>query len=86
MALLAPRKRKGQTGETLPPVPALDDRIIRLDEVMHRAGIKRATIYKHIADGRFPAPRKIGSASGWKLSEINAWVSGTWTPAQEASK
>lgn len=86
MALLKPRKHKGQTGAAMPTISASEERIIRLADVIDRVGIKRAMIYKLIALDKFPTQRKIGRASGWKLSEINAWVAGTWTPAKEASQ
>ena len=40
--------------------PALNaQRLIRLAEVATMLGIGRSTIYKHVADGKFPAPVKL---------------------------
>ena len=36
-------------------------RIIRRDEVSRLTGLARATIYKKVADGSFPAPIRLGS-------------------------
>ena len=33
----------------------------------------RSWIYKEIASGKFPAPIKIGRASAWDSSELDAW-------------
>ena len=36
-------------------------RIIRRDEVSRLTGLARATIYKKVADGSFPAPIRLGT-------------------------
>jgi prophage regulatory protein len=55
---------------TTPPV-----RILRLPEVSARIGLKRASIYQHIAAGTFPKQISLGvRAVGWLESEINAWL------------
>lgn len=55
------------------------DRILRKKEVVNRTGLAGATIYRQIAKGTFPKPRKLtgegGRAVGWLESEINAWIS-----------
>jgi prophage regulatory protein len=52
------------------------DRILRLPEVRDRCGgLHRATIYRKIGAGSFPAPVKLGQRSvGWYEADINAWV------------
>jgi len=56
------------------------DRFARLQEVESITGLKRSMIYKLIARGEFPKPRKLtssarsGGASGWRMSEIAGWV------------
>lgn len=37
----------------------------------------RSWLYKEIAAGRFPPPVKIGRASGWDTSAVDAWIEGT---------
>jgi prophage regulatory protein len=52
-------------------------RLIRLEEVKQRVGLSRASIYKRMADGRFPKSRSLGSRCAvWIESEIDEWVSG----------
>lgn len=53
-----------------------DARFLRLPEVEFLVGIKRSTIYRDIAAGKFPAPYELsGSRSvGWLSTEISAWI------------
>lgn len=47
------------------------DRILRLPEVLQTIGVGRTTLYKMIADGRFPAGIHISERiRGWRLSTI----------------
>lgn len=56
----------------------MTERLIRLPEVEHRVGVKKSAIYKWIKDGKFPAPRKLGTTcSVWPESAIDAWISQT---------
>jgi prophage regulatory protein len=49
--------------------------ILRLPEVMARVGLKRASIYLHVAAGTFPKQIALGiRAVGWLESEIDAWL------------
>lgn len=52
----------------------MSDRLLRLPEVEHRVGLKKACIYMRIKGGQFPRQVKLGSASRWRESEINAYV------------
>jgi prophage regulatory protein len=56
------------------PVELMGSRLLRLPEVEARVGLKKPTIYSHIKANRFPVQVKIGSASAWKESDINAYV------------
>lgn len=50
-------------------------RLIRLKEVMALSGLSRAGIYRHIQDGTFPTPVKIGGrASAWVSDEVQQWI------------
>lgn len=50
-------------------------RIIKLPEVMNRAGIRRSTVYKLIAKDQFPKPVSQGERSvGWVESEVDQWI------------
>ena len=61
-------------------------RILRRDEVSELTGLRRATIYKKVADGSFPTPIRLGARSvGWRLSDIDAWLQAPerrWDPSE----
>ena len=49
-------------------------KILRLPQVVEATGETRLTIYKHISDGEFPKPVKLGAKSvGWVEEEIAAY-------------
>ncbi len=49
-------------------------RFARMAAVVHMTGLCRATIYRMIADKRFPAQVRIGSrAVGWRWSDLESW-------------
>ncbi|WP_066794501.1 helix-turn-helix transcriptional regulator [Sphingomonas soli] len=51
------------------------DRILRLDAVLERTGLSRSTLYRRIADGRFPKQIAISTrCAGWRESAIAAWL------------
>ena len=60
-------------------------RIVRRDEVSKLTGLARATIYKKVSDGSFPAPIRLGARSvGWRLSEVVDWLQAPerrWDPS-----
>jgi predicted DNA-binding transcriptional regulator AlpA len=41
---------------------------------MARTGMSRSWLYGAIAQKRFPAPVKIGRASGWDAAAIDGWI------------
>lgn len=51
------------------------DRIVRVAEVARRTGLSRATLYRRIAAGQFPASVSLGGKSvGWRESELTKWI------------
>lgn len=53
---------------------AANDRYLRLPEVMRLTGLSRATIYRKIGDGSFPARVQISTnCVAWHESEVDAW-------------
>jgi prophage regulatory protein len=50
------------------------ERLLTLNQVMDKIGRKKTFIYAEINAGRFPAPVKLGRASSWVESEIDAWI------------
>lgn len=49
-------------------------RILRLPAVRQLIGLSRSSIYARIQAGTFPAPVKMGKASGWVEAEVQAWI------------
>ena len=50
-------------------------RFIKLKEVMNITGLARATVYKYIANDRFPKSVSLGErAVAWIESEIQDWM------------
>ena len=62
--------------EELCPAPASKpERFLRLHAVMERTGLARATLYRRIQAGAFPAQVKISArCSAWRESEVEAWM------------
>ena len=49
--------------------------VIRRSKLEERLGLSRSSIYKMMADGRFPRPIKLGRRSvGWRTAEIERWL------------
>jgi prophage regulatory protein len=47
----------------------------RLSTVKARTGLSRSTLYRRIAEGRFPSPVSLGGRSvGWLNTDIDAWI------------
>ena len=57
----------------LPAIPATE-KLLPLPEVESRSGFKSSFLYSLIKEGKFPAPVKIGTASRWRESEVQAWI------------
>ena len=52
------------------------DRIIRSKEIQEITGLSRTTIWRMERAGEFPDRVSLGVGSvGWKLNEVNSWVS-----------
>ena len=50
------------------------DPLLRRQEVEHQTGLSRTSIYRMMAEGTFPRPRRIGrQAVAWPASAIEAW-------------
>jgi len=54
----------------------MEERILRLKDVIRQTGLARSTIYAEIAKGNFPQQVKLtGSRSvGWHQSSILEWI------------
>lgn len=50
-------------------------KIIRLKEVTESTGLSRSSVYKFIAENRFPKSVSLGARSvGWIESEVQDWI------------
>lgn len=50
-------------------------KLIKLKAVMDCTGLARSTLYKFIAEGRFPKPVKLGARMvAWVKSEVQTWI------------
>lgn len=50
-------------------------KLIKLKTVMECTGLARSTVYKFIAEGRFPKPVKLGARMVvWVEGEIQQWI------------
>ena len=53
----------------------MEERLLRIREVVEITALSRSTIYRMMNAGQFPQSVKITSRSvRWKLSDINAWM------------
>lgn len=67
-----------QTGEARRPAVlacCIREACLRIGDVASITGLSIPTIYREIANGRFPAPLKVtAGARAWKLSEVMDWI------------
>jgi len=48
---------------------------LRLPKVRQRTGLGRSTIYRLIAEGRFPSSVQLSPrAVGWRKADVDAWL------------
>ena len=64
---------------TKPPQPAHviqgGERLVRMPELISLIGLSRATVYRYIKSGNFPAPMQLSKRCvAWKASSINDWL------------
>ena len=61
--------------ETPLPLPAVEHRILRRDEVEAKTGLKRAHLYNLMRAGKFPKAIRLGiRAVGWDSLEVEQWI------------
>ncbi|MDO8893724.1 MAG: AlpA family phage regulatory protein [Gammaproteobacteria bacterium] len=72
-SLSTPQHQLSLEAGQLPAIPTTE-RLLPLPEVESRSGFKSSFIYQLIKEGKFPKPVKIGTASRWRESEIQAWI------------
>ena len=52
----------------------LDERLMRIDEVLTRIRVSKAHWYRAIARGEAPRPIHLGRTSLWRASDVSAWI------------
>jgi len=63
------------------------DTLHRIQSVKALTGLSRTSIYRLAQEGKFPKPIKLGErASGWRQSEINAWMEERTTASRGGAK
>jgi prophage regulatory protein len=49
--------------------------MLRLPAVLSRSGVRRATLYKLVREGSFPAPVRIAArAVAWRSDQVDDWI------------
>jgi prophage regulatory protein len=70
---LAPM-RTHETTQTAATTDSAGAEFLRLPSVVRRTGLGRSTIYKLIAEHKFPSPVRLsGRAVGWRCSDLDRW-------------
>ncbi len=65
----------GEAIDPAPTAPRSATRLIRFPEVKHRVGLGRSTIYRWMAEGKFPKPVQLGGyAVAWAEDEVENWI------------
>ena len=50
-------------------------RLLRMPEVSRLTGLSRTSVYRLIAKGQFPRPKKLTEhASAWREDEVQDWI------------
>jgi prophage regulatory protein len=54
---------------------SMEDRLIRLKEVLRMTGLSRTSQWRFETKGLFPARRRVSqNIVAWKLSEVQDWI------------
>lgn len=62
----------------------VENRLLRINEVVQRVGIARSTIWLWVKTGKFPKGKKLSSkVTVWQSQEIDSFIVGKWSESQE---
>lgn len=51
------------------------ERFLRMEAILYRTGLSRATIYRKMADGTFPNRVRLSTrCNGWREAEVESWL------------
>ena len=70
------KERRKHAGVATPElVPPLAPAFFRTRDVLRITSLSRATLYRRINAGRFPAPVHLGGrACGWPIAAVQDWI------------
>ncbi len=57
------------------------DPTVRMAFVAYYLGESESNLYRRRADGQFPTPIQRGKGTFWRMSDLDAFKTGTWKPA-----
>ncbi|MBY6104971.1 AlpA family transcriptional regulator [Ferrimonas balearica] len=50
-------------------------KILRMEELEEKVGLKKSAIYRLAKEGKFPKPIKLGPrVNGWVEEEVDEWI------------
>lgn len=59
--------------------------VLRVAQVIHKTGIPRPSLYRMMAQGRFPRPIKLAErAVGWVERDVDHWIAERMAATREA--
>lgn len=54
---------------------SIEDRILRLPQVLERVGLGATSVWRAVSEGKFPKPLRIyGRSVGWRASDIAEFI------------
>jgi predicted DNA-binding transcriptional regulator AlpA len=56
------------------PTAKLPDKWITIDELVEATSMGKNTIFRHIAQGKFPKPIKLNRANRWSLLAVTTFM------------
>lgn len=72
------------------PTPVVVPAFLRMADVIRITALSRATLYRRIAEGKFPPPVHLGGrACGWTPTALQVWIDdpeGYARPLQAAAR
>lgn len=52
-----------------------EDRLIRLQQVLHLTGLSRSSLYRKVNEGEFPTSVNLGErAVAWRYRDVREWI------------
>ena len=61
--------------QTQAPTIACIDRLLPMSKVIELTSLLKATIYRKVAEGTFPAPFRIGASRvAWSEADVAQWI------------